>query len=169
MSCLKLAAGASFLLLAACGAQPAKPPGDDAASLIRGSWTCSLAGRNPSNGESATETSSISFVSDGTWAANSEWKSGNVEIGVASRGTWKVVDGALHRTFTYYAATRAKIGGEILDHGELNRAAQTMAVELPMHDPLKSTVITTFTKLTTDRMVGADNAATTTTCERLKA
>src|SRR5690349_1603640 len=108
MSAFRFAAFMPLLMVAACGAKPGATE-TSTASLIRGSWTCSATGSDKLGGGVATETLSITYVSDGTWAASSEWKSKGTVLGIASRGRWEAVDGALHRSFTYYAATQATV------------------------------------------------------------
>jgi hypothetical protein len=118
-------------------------------------------------------TYSISYVSDGTWAASGTWKSifdkKSVELGIVSRGTWAVVDGKLEEKSTFDAANWAKVGGETFDHGEYNRAMAAYFRENPALDPAKRTMVTTFSELTPASMIGADQDGVHVACERPKA
>jgi hypothetical protein len=159
-------------LLAACGAKHAETAADTA-SLIRGSWNCSFSGKNLADNEDVAGTYSISYVSDGTWAASGAMKSRiekkPIELGVVSRGTWTVVDGKLEEKSTYEAATWTKIGGEVFDHGEYNRAMAIYFRENPSLDPTRNAAVTTFSELTANSMIGVDQDGNRSTCERPKA
>jgi hypothetical protein len=161
------------MLLAGCGAKQATATAADPASLIRGSWSCSFTGKDVTNGEAVSGKYSVSYVSDGTWAASGTWKSmfekKSVELGIVGRGTWAVVDGKLEEKSTFDAANWAKIGGETFDHGAYNRAMAAYFRENPALDPAKRTMVTTFSELTPASMIGADQDGVQIVCDRPKA
>jgi hypothetical protein len=163
---------ASLTLLAGCGAKEATATAVDPATLIRGSWSCAFSGKDITNGQEMAGTYSVSYVSDGTWAASGVWKSEfekrSVELGIVGRGTWAVVDGKLEEKSTFDAANWARVGGEAFDHGQYNRAMAVYFRENPDLDPTKRTMVTTFSELTPASMMGADQDGVQITCERPK-
>jgi hypothetical protein len=172
MSRLSSLVCASSVLLAACGAKQATATAVDPATLIRGSWSCDFAGKDITNGEQISGAYSVSYVSDGTWAASGVWKSvfekKSVELGIVGRGTWTVSDGKLEEKSTFNVANWGKLGGETFDHGQYNRAMSIYFRENPDLDPLKRTMVTTFSELTPVSMAGADQDGVQITCERPK-
>jgi hypothetical protein len=170
-----LACALPLPFVAACGEKHAMADSDrsnaaETAALVRGSWKCSSSGKDIITGEEVMGAYSISYVSDGSWAANASVTTRvdgkHAKIVLATRGAWKIVDGLLHEKVNYHAATSVTLDGKVLDHGDFNRAVEIAAGKDPSLDPRNITTITTFTELNAERMTGVDDLKFAIDCKR---